>query len=133
MNKWRSDQCTEECGKTVHRSRMDKFLAYFDKEWVKNHPNWYEGFAKGIPSTNNALESCNKWYKIQLVGSSRWPLSRFLTIFKESIIGELTKRCKLDGEQWRTTPIISPKCWTDAWNQSRSKSYKWLETQLCGE
>ena len=103
------------------------------QNWPPQRSNQAWHWTNSTVHKQGTLESCNKWYKIQLVGSSRWPLSRFLAIFKESIIGELTKRCKLDGEQWRTTPIISPKCWTDAWNQSRSKSYKWLETQLCGE
>lgn len=33
------------------------FVAYFEKEWLGPHCNWFEGAANYTPSTNNALES----------------------------------------------------------------------------
>ena len=35
-------------------SRVDEFLEYFNKQWVRQHPGWYEGFLGYLgPSTNN--------------------------------------------------------------------------------
>ena len=41
----------------------DTFLTYFHKVWIDQHPGWYEGYAPGVPSTNNALESTNEKIK----------------------------------------------------------------------
>jgi hypothetical protein len=30
-----------------------KFLEYFEAEWIQKHPGWNEGYAPGVPSTNN--------------------------------------------------------------------------------
>ena len=40
-----------------------KFFDYFESEWIQKHPGWYEGFAPGVPSTNNGLESTNRVIK----------------------------------------------------------------------
>lgn len=32
------------------------FAAYFQKQWLDSHSNWYEGAATYMPSTNNAVE-----------------------------------------------------------------------------
>jgi len=45
---------------------VDEFInEYFDKVWIQQHPGWYEGFAPGIPGTNNGLESNNGFIKEQ--------------------------------------------------------------------
>ncbi len=40
-----------------------KFFDYFESEWIQKHPGWYEGFAPGVPSTNNGLESTKLYSK----------------------------------------------------------------------
>ena len=40
----------------ISEKKMMDFLIYFKKEYVRMFPGWYEGFAPGIPSTNNAQE-----------------------------------------------------------------------------
>ncbi len=37
--------------------RIENFLEKFKKLWLDKDPGWYEGFAPGVPSTDNALES----------------------------------------------------------------------------
>lgn len=45
------------------RAESEKMMDYFEREWVQKCPNWYEAFAKRIPSTNNGLESRNRLIK----------------------------------------------------------------------
>lgn len=42
------------------------FIAYFKKQWLGRHCNWYEGAAMYTPSTNNALEGYNGSIKKRL-------------------------------------------------------------------
>lgn len=39
------------------------FIEYFKKEWFDSHPEWYEGYAVNCLSTNNNLESTNRYIK----------------------------------------------------------------------
>jgi hypothetical protein len=40
------------------------FLNYFEREWLSDNSNWYEGVGVcNVPSTNNALEAFNKVIK----------------------------------------------------------------------
>jgi hypothetical protein len=64
---------------------------YFDKIWIQQHPGWYEGFAPGIPSTNNGLESNNGFIKEQATLRKRLPLGRFLEIVKNEMIEKWSK------------------------------------------
>lgn len=45
------------------RLESEEFANYFHEEWLTRNKNWYEGFAKRVPSTNNALESHNRTIK----------------------------------------------------------------------
>ncbi len=46
------------------REAEPKFIDYFEKQWILNKSSWYLGYAqKGIPTTNNALESTNRYIK----------------------------------------------------------------------
>ncbi|KAJ6642716.1 hypothetical protein Bhyg_07670 [Pseudolycoriella hygida] len=40
-----------------------EFVSYFEYEWLQQFRNWYEGAAGKCPSTNNALESFNRYLK----------------------------------------------------------------------
>ena len=39
------------------------FLDYFKHQWVERNFGWYEGYAPEVPSTNNGLESFNRYVK----------------------------------------------------------------------
>lgn len=62
-----------------------KFMEYFQKEWLENNPNWFEGVSKLVPSTNNTLESFNRVIKDENTLRVRLPLSRFAVVLKEYI------------------------------------------------
>ena len=61
------------------------FIAYFKKEWLDTHEGWYEGYAKNTPSTNNALESSNRYVKDNGTLRARLDLSMFLSVAKQII------------------------------------------------
>lgn len=42
------------------RAVSSDIVEYIEDEWLKQHPTWYEGYARNTPSTNNALESFNR-------------------------------------------------------------------------
>lgn len=54
------------------------FVAYFKKEWLGVHVNWFEGAADYTPSTNNALESHNAVIKRKITFRRKLPLQEFL-------------------------------------------------------
>jgi hypothetical protein len=55
-------------------------------------PNWYEGFAPGLPSANNALESTNATLKKNVTEHERLPLGQFISIISKYISTEWSKR-----------------------------------------
>lgn len=44
----------DDCAK---KELILEFFEKFKKRWLDKDPGWYEGFAPGVPSTDNALES----------------------------------------------------------------------------
>lgn len=52
-------------------------MQYFTNEWLNKNRFWYEGFAHTTPSTNNALESCNKLIKDENTFRERLDLRQF--------------------------------------------------------
>lgn len=55
-------------------------VRYFESEWLEKNRNWYEGFAKRTPSTNNALESRNNVIKNEQTLKERLDLGQFRVI-----------------------------------------------------
>lgn len=60
-------------------------LTIFD-QWLEYNPNWYEGYATGIPSHNNALESTNRYIKDNGLDRSRLAIIQFLNLCEESMV-----------------------------------------------
>jgi hypothetical protein len=44
-------------------SGVDTFIDYFYQQWIAKNFNWFEGAYQGKTSTDNGLESNNKWIK----------------------------------------------------------------------
>lgn len=53
-------------------------MKYFKKEWIAKKNTWFEGYAIGVPSTNNAIEATNAQIKRSGTLRERLPLGRFL-------------------------------------------------------
>lgn len=95
-------------------------VTYFEKEWLVQNRNWYEGFRRHTPSTNNALEAFNKVIKDEHTLRERLELSHFRVILFSMV------------EQWSTeyssglntlnsgAPKIELNSWTDGYNFARS-------------
>ena len=44
--------------KSLKNSSINNFLQYFNRQWcTESNKGWFEGFAVGVPSTSNVLES----------------------------------------------------------------------------
>lgn len=54
-----------------------EFMKYFKDEWLIKNPHWFEGIAKLVPSTNNALESFNRLIKDEQTFRKRTELKIF--------------------------------------------------------
>ena len=67
-----------------HKSEKE-FITYFKNEWVDTHDGWYEGYAELTPSTNNALESNNRYIKDNGTLRSKLDLSVFLNTAKQIV------------------------------------------------
>jgi hypothetical protein len=67
------------------------FLEYFEAEWIQKHPGWYEGYAPGVPSTNNGLESTNRVIKDEGTYRVKLSLGRFLEVVKTNIVERWSK------------------------------------------
>ena len=70
---------------------LQNFLTYFNKQWVEKYPGWYEGYAPGLPSSNNALESTNRYIKEHSKFSKRHSLSQFLSVVERKIVWHWSK------------------------------------------
>jgi hypothetical protein len=55
LKKWRSATSVSES--------ITDFLTYFEKNWVEKKASWFEGYAIGIPSQSNGIESSHKQMK----------------------------------------------------------------------
>ena len=60
-------------------ARLIDFMNYFEAQWLKKLPNWYEGAALDLPSSNNGLEGTNGVIKREHTVRARLPLSQFLS------------------------------------------------------
>ncbi|RMZ95384.1 hypothetical protein BpHYR1_002878 [Brachionus plicatilis] len=56
------------------------------KQWFTKQPGWFEGNAPGYPSSNNALESTNRFIKGQSTFKDRLTVPRFISVVDERII-----------------------------------------------
>lgn len=59
------------------------FVAYFQKEWLGAHCNWFEGAAEYTASTNNGQEGHNAVIKRKITLRRRLPLNQFLTCMRD--------------------------------------------------
>lgn len=90
----------------VKWKEMSIFCNYFRDNWVEINGNWYEGVAKGVPSTNNGGESFNNLIKAQATIRRKLPIGTFLNAITKCI-GMWSKdavyRTEIDpsGALWR--------------------------------
>lgn len=59
------------------------FAAYFQKEWLGAHCNWFEGAAEYTASTNNGQEGHNAVIKRTITLRRRLPMNQFLACMRD--------------------------------------------------
>ena len=106
--------------KWIGRSdKIDEFVQTFKNSWLDSVVNtWYEGYAPGVPSHNNALEGSNNAIKELDTMRDRLPLSHFLKKVEVMLKEWSEKRDPtfnhIDPKLWQEKPIISLEDWTKA-------------------
>ena len=69
MAKWHS----------LNNTNINQFLDYFKMQWLNEKIiGWYESYAEGYPSTNNAIEATNGVIKREHTYGEEFPLQLFL-------------------------------------------------------
>lgn len=87
LGKWRS----------INSVLVNNFLSYFEKEWTTRLKGWFEGYAPGIPSTNNGIESWNNVIKLEATLRQRHSMGVFLSIAENDIVRLWSKERTLDA------------------------------------
>lgn len=100
----------------------EELVKYFKSEWLDQHPNWYEGYAKNNPSTNNCLESFNRVIKDEQTLRERFDLGRFCTVIFD-MIRQWSKEYDANLNSVHTgDPEIGLKWWTAGYQFARSNT-----------
>lgn len=90
-----------------------EFIAYFKKQWLGVHCNWYEGVANYTPSTNNALESHNAVIKRSITLRKRLPLNQFLTSISD-LMTEISEQYSSDERVIESKPAVKKNLMREA-------------------
>lgn len=104
------------------RAVSNDLAEYFEKEWLINHPNWYEGFRRNTPSTNNGLESFNRVIKDEQTFRERLDISQFRFVLFDMITQLSVEYASGLNTVARDNPNIALKLWTDGYNFARSNT-----------
>lgn len=84
------------------------FVAYFEKEWLGPHCNWFEGAANYTPSTNNALKSHIAVIKRLITLRRRLPMNQFLICMKD-MTESISKQFSNGDRKIASEPKIAKK------------------------
>lgn len=93
---------------------------YFEKEWLINNMNWYEGFKANTLSHNNGIEGHNKVIKDEHTLRERLDLSQFRVIFFEMIQQWSIEYAANLNSLNLGPPKMKLEWWTDGYNFARS-------------
>jgi hypothetical protein len=99
------------------------FQKYFHEEHLKRRAVWYERVANCFPSTNNGLESTNRWIKDQGTLRSRLPMALMI-----QFLSDQSKSWSFEQRPYTPnfkslafTPTIGLQIQTEAFNWIRQK------------
>lgn len=100
------------------RPVSNDLIKYFEEQWTEQNRNWFEGFAKQVPSTNNALESFNRLIKEEHTLRVRMDLGRFsVTLFV--MVKTWTLFYVESYKTFNETPELTLKLWTEGYNWAK--------------
>lgn len=95
-------------------------VEYFEKEWLIENPNWYEGFRAKTPSTNNALESTNKVIKDEHTLRERLEFSQFRVVLFDMIRQWSIEYSSGLNKINNVAPSMNLNLWTIGYNFAKS-------------
>jgi hypothetical protein len=98
--------------------RVKDFIHYFHEQWLIKYPCWYEGAARGLPSTNNGVEATNSWMKRSHTLRERLPVNQFLVKVFELVHSWSERRdpgCR-NYVEFAETPSVPLRVWTQAYH-----------------
>ena len=113
-------------------SEESVFLEYFRIEWVDQLDGWYEGYAIGIPSTNNGLEAVNLQVKSENTFGNRTPVGQFVEQVKQNIVhcwSVARDPANINAKIYAHTPIYSLEDQTNAYHWLLKKKQVHVKTQ----
>ncbi len=96
-----------------YQGKHPDFVAYFEKEWVDAHPNWFLGVSNFSPSTNNALESFNGKLKSNCTMRKILPIKTFCIKLFEWVRTWGLKYSSGEKKFIQTVPV-SKQLWLEA-------------------
>lgn len=104
------------------KSIQADFIEYFQKQWLGDHANWYEGAATYTPSTNNAQEAVNGVIKSKITLRQRLPMNQFLSKMMDLIednskglyggLKEFSKEPDIDSKTWASAILMQQESFT---------------------
>lgn len=108
LAKWRKKN--DVCIKT--------FVDYFEGEWLRKNAAWYEGAARGCPSTNNGLEATNSWVKRNHTLRERLPVGQFVNSITDLVRQWSERRDPTSANcvQFAEVVTVPLKVWTSAYS-----------------
>lgn len=101
------------------RQESEDLIEYFESQWVQQNRNWFEGFRKHTPSTNNALESFNRLIKDEHTLRERMDLGKFRVALFEMVKTwslHYATGIKVIAEAPEVTLVL----WTEGYNWAKS-------------
>lgn len=104
------------------RLESEEMIDYFEKQWVQICPNWYEAFAKRIPSSNNGLESRNRLIKDEHTFRERMELGVFNTTLLSMIETWSISITPGLSEVNSDAPELPLNKWTEGYQFAKSNS-----------
>ena len=98
-------------------SLITEFINYFEEQWIRKLPHWYEGAAPGFPSTNNGVEATNAILKRECTVRLRLPVGQFLHNITDLLESWSRRRdpASVNCTAYSNTPAISLPTWTAAY------------------
>lgn len=89
------------------------FAAYFEKEWLGSHSNWFEGAADYTASHNNSQESHNAVIKRKITLRKRLPLNQFMHCMK-TMAQDISSQFSKNERRLEVEPNIPKKVYESA-------------------
>lgn len=114
LKKWKKNPDQKVCD----------FIEYFEREWIVLLPNWYEGAAVGLPSSNNGVEATNAVIKNEFTLRERLPVGQFLNDCTTKMVKRWSQRRdpkSVNCVHFDETRSISLQLWTKAFQWAAQK------------